>query len=191
MFRILEDKYILQCFRFPIEPGQFVLDEEEVGGNPHLIVCMKIYTKLKTYYEHITEIKKPIKQFEEPEITLKEYCASNTVKLSSILCLKQIIGAGHGRILRSVFRLLIAERGMTKKHVAWIYGEANAGKSNFIRRLRKIFGSDEVDWRGEYLPLKERNRRDLKTQIVTCEEFSATNALKTSCIHVTKMLFEG
>ena len=49
--------------------------------------------------------------------------------------------------------------------MVWIYGAANAGKSKFIRRLRSIFGSDEVDWRGEYLPLKTSNRAELKTQL--------------------------
>lgn len=53
-------------------------------------------------------------------------------------------------------------------------GSANAGKSIFIRMMRSIFGSDEVDWRGAYLPVRKRNRTDLKTQIVTCEEFNIT-----------------
>ena len=68
--------------------------------------------------------------------------------------MRKINDAGHGKILRSVYRLLISDRGKTKKHVVWVYGEANAGKSKFIRRLREIFGSDEVDWRGAYLPVK-------------------------------------
>ena len=116
---------------------------------------------------------------------MRQYCASNSVSLSPIACIKKVVEAGHGRVIRSVYRLMFPEV-KTKKKVAWIYGEANAGKSKFIRRIRKIFGSDEVDWRGEYLPLKERNRPDLKTQIVTCEEFSIVNAFKPGCLHVTK-----
>ena len=191
LYRSLEDKYILQCFRFPIEPCDFVFDEEEAGGDSHLIPCLKLYPKLKSHYQSILEVKNPKKFYEDPTTTLGAYCANNTVSFSPIACLRKITDAGHGKILRSVYRLLIAERGKTKKHVIWIYGEPNAGKSTIIRMLRKIFGSDEVDWRGAYLPLKERHRPELKTQIVTCEEFSSANAFKGDCIHVTKLLFEG
>ena len=191
LFKKLEDKYILQCFRFPIEPCDFVNDEEKIGGDDHLVVCMKIYPKLKSHYQNILEVKRPKKHYEEPQITLLEYCAKNSVSLSPIDCVRKINETGHGKILRSVYRLLFVEKGKTKKHVVWTYGEPNSGKSNFIRKLRKIFGSDEVDWRGAYLPLKERNRPELKTQIVTCEEFSSNNAFKEDCRHVTKQLFEG
>ena len=75
--------------------------------------------------------------------------------------------------------------------VAWIHGVSSSGKSQFIRRLRSIFGSDEVDWRGIYLPVRKTNRPDIKTQIVTCEEFSFANAFKPDSLHVTKLLFEG
>jgi hypothetical protein len=39
--------------------------------------------------------------------------------------------------------------------------------------------------------VRKRNRENLKTQIVTCEEFSFTNAFKPDSLHVTKLLFEG
>lgn len=97
--------------------------------------------------------------------------------------------AGHGRLLRATHNLLFGEK--TKRRTVWISGVASSGKSMFIRRLRSIFGSDEVDWRGVYLPVKKRYNGNIKTQLVTCEEFSFKNAFSDANYHVTKMLFEG
>jgi ribosome biogenesis GTPase A len=84
------------------------------------------------------------------------------VSVSPIECCKLINGAGHGRVLRSVYRLLLNRGNDSKRYVCWLYGIANSGKSLFIRRLRKIFASDEVDWRGEYLPVNDTNKRHIK-----------------------------
>ena len=51
----------------------------------------------------------------------------------------------------------------TKERTLWISGVANSGKSMFIRRLRSIFASDEVDWRGVYMPIRERHLPAVKT----------------------------
>lgn len=73
----------------------------------------------------------------------------------------------------------------------WLTGDANTGKSMFIRRLRQIFATDEVDWRGVYLPVKTKTNPLVKTQLVTCEEFSFKTAFSDNNYHVSKMLFEG
>ena len=69
-------------------------------------------------------------------------------------CVTIITDAGHGRILRGVSRLFYGER--TKRRTMWISGVANvsddmchdsgvqSGKSQFIRRLRRLLGSDEI-----------------------------------------------
>ena len=104
-------------------------------------------------------------------------------------CVKLVNNAGHGRLLRAVFNTLLSKK--TKKRTVWITGVASSGKSMFIRRLREIFASDEVDWRGVYLPVKKRYNMQVKTQLVTCEEFSFKNAFSDANLHVTKMLLEG
>lgn len=48
-----------------------------------------------------------------------------------------------------------------------------------------------MDWRGIYLPVRERSNPLIKTQLITCEEFSFKNAFSDPNYHVTKMLFEG
>ena len=73
----------------------------------------------------------------------------------------------------------------------WLWGQASTGKSYFIRRIREIFASSEVQWKGEYLPDTEVTRPDLKTQLVTCEEFDFHTAFGPSTINTTKLLFEG
>ena len=123
-------------------------------------------------------------------------------------CAKLINNAHHGKALRCVWRLLLSgvER---KEHLVWLYGlgkydtccltdlcimcfcAASCGKSEFIRRLRAIFASVEVDWSAQYLPESKRNLPDVKEQLVTCEEFSCENALAKGQIHKTKQLFEG
>ena len=85
------------------------------------------------------------------------------MSISPIKCCRIINKAGHGRIIRSVYRLLINRGNDSKRFVCWLYGVANSGKSRFIRRLNKIFASDEVDWRGEYLTEGEVNKPHIKT----------------------------
>lgn len=48
-----------------------------------------------------------------------------------------------------------------------------------------------MDWRGIYLPVRERSNSLIETQLITCEEFSFKNAFSDANYHVTKMLFEG
>ena len=103
--------------------------------------------------------------------------------------MRLVARAGHGRLLRGIARLLFGKK--SKKRVVWVFGNPNSGKSQFIRRLRSILGSDEVSWRGAYLPVKERNRSDLVTQVVTCEEFNFKHAFAEGTLEVTKLLFEG
>ena len=67
---------------------------------------------------------------------------------SNIQCAHLINDAGHGTIMRSVWRLLLDNKTKSKKHVCWLYGVASSGKTKFIKRLGSIFASDEVDWRG-------------------------------------------
>ena len=76
-------------------------------------------------------------------------------------------------------------------HVLWLCGKASAGKSYFIRRLRKIFASSEVAWKGEYIPSSNHTRPEIKTQLVTCEEFDFHTAFGPSTLETTKLLFEG
>ena len=38
--------------RFLIEPSEFVNDEDAIGGDPHYLACMKIYSKLENHFEN-------------------------------------------------------------------------------------------------------------------------------------------
>ena len=76
-------------------------------------------------------------------------------------CARLVSNARHGRALRSIWRLLLS--GVKRKeHLVWLYGLASCGKSEFIRRVRGIFASAEVDWSGPYMPERERNLPLLK-----------------------------
>ena len=94
-------------------------------------------------------------------------------------------------MLRSVFRLLLHRGTDNKRWVCWITGQANSGKSEFIRRLGQIFASDDVDWKGKYLPVNKTNRPEIQTQLVTCEEFNRSAAFNQQNFSNTKMLFQG
>ena len=50
--------------------------------------------------------------------------------------------------MRRFWRLFLDRKRKSKKHVCWLYGVASSGKTKFIKRLWRIFASDEVDWRG-------------------------------------------
>ena len=78
----------------------------------------------------------------------------------------------HGEALRTIHKVLIKyRREGNKVHVIWLWGQASSGKSYLIRRLREIFASVEVAWKGEYLPATKMTRPEIATQLVTCEEF--------------------
>jgi len=49
----------------------------------------------------------------------------------------------------------LVDRKTNKVFVIWLYGIASSGKSMLVRRLRRIFAGDEVDWRGQYLPVRK------------------------------------
>ena len=103
--------------------------------------------------------------------------------------MRLVLNSGHGRLLRGIVRLLFGKEA--KRRVMWMFGGPNSGKSQFIRRLRSLFGSDEVSWRGVYLPVRERVNPELMTQLVTCEEFNFKQAFSEGTLEVTKLLFEG
>ena len=185
----LEQEYILTLRRFPLEPNEFARAKGELS-EAHWSTVLKNWRFLTQHFQSAQEIQRKKPVFEDPRTTLQEYCKGNEVAIDPIQCVETISKAGHGRILRSVWRLLLSGK-KTKCSVAWMHGIASSGKSQFIRRLRSIFSSDEVDWRGPYLPVRKRNREDIQTQIVTCEEFSFINAFRPDSLHVTKLLFEG
>ena len=94
-------------------------------------------------------------------------------------------------MLRSIFRLLLNRGSDNKRWVCWITGKRNSGKSEFIRALGQIFASDEVEWRGKYLPVTKTNRPSVETQLVTCEEFAKSNAFSKENLPNTKKIFQG
>ena len=159
----LEDKYILTCKRFPIHPADFLHQESDEHGEEHYLALVKIYERLEKHYQTHLKLQNHNRIGEEPIETLKKYCDSHSVSLSPIECARRISKAHHGRILRSVYRVLIGDRCRSKVHVCWMYDEPSSGKSQFIRRVRKIFSGDEIEWRGQFLPVTSTNRPDIKT----------------------------
>jgi len=73
----------------------------------------------------------------------------------------------------------------------WLYGLASCGKSEFVRRIRGIFASEEIAFGETYLPVQSRNLPHLKEQLVVCEEFSCHHAFSRRNLNVTKQLLEG
>ena len=149
--------------------------------------------KLQEYQASCQKIFPPKLEVESPRITLDEYCETNAVASSPIECARLVNGARHGKAVRAVWRLLLddAVHKTAKKSAAWVVGRANSGKSEFIRRLRRLFASAEVDFRGAYLPVRLRNLSKIREQLVTCEEFNNTHGFSKDQLHVTKLLFEG
>ena len=144
----LEEKYILTCKRFPLNPSVFLKQEADEHGDEYWVACVKIFEKLERHYQTAQKFQHRNRRDEGPEETLQKYCDSHSVSLSPVECARQINKAHHGRILRSVYRVLIGDRSCSKVHVCWMYDEPSSGKSQFIRRVRKIFSGDEVEWRG-------------------------------------------
>ena len=107
-------------------------------------------------------------------------------------CYESIKNANHEEALKATWEIFFSRRPEDgKKHVLWLHGVANAGKSYYIRRLREIFASQEISWKNEYLPATSTTRPELTTQLVTCEEFDYNTAFSPAVAEATKILFEG
>jgi hypothetical protein len=102
--------------------------------------------ELKKYFENAKELYKPNMTYETVGKTLRDYVDQTGIVEDQLTCLKKIIAAGHGTVLREITRLLFEKKSKTR--TLWLCGVANSGKSIFIRLLDLIFASDEVDWRG-------------------------------------------
>ena len=144
-----------------MDPGEFVRSYED-DSDDHQYVLYDMFEKLESLYTSAQKIKQRPQEQQLPSETLQEYVKNILVSVSPIECCRLITEAGHARVLRSVYRLLLNRGNDSKRYVCWLYGIANSGKSMFIRRLRKIFASDEVDWRGEYLPVNDTNKRHVR-----------------------------
>ena len=84
--KVLEKEYILLCYRFPICPYDFMRLKTEEGGESYYYSCIKVAEKLERHHEKILKFHKPVRRYENPEVTLKEYCSKNTIDISPIEC---------------------------------------------------------------------------------------------------------
>lgn len=189
----VEERYLNTLIRAPVSPVTWVNDEYPKTDADNAIV-RKLLIKgklkpMKEYHQHALALEAVEPVFEEIGETLEKYIASHGIIQTDMECLRLVVDAGHGKIVRELTRLMFGAR--TKVRTLWISGVANSGKSMLIRRLRSIFASDEVDWRGVYMPVRERNMPDIKSQLLTCEEFNFKEAFADGNLAVTKLLMEG
>jgi len=193
IWKEVEERYVNALIRTPVEPSVWINDEfPKTDSECAPIRALFIKGKLKMfkdYYNAAVELDTVQPQFEDVEETLQKYVASRGAIQSDVDCLKLVTLAGHGKIVREIVRLMFGDR--TKERTIWISGVANSGKSMLIRRIREIFASDEVDWRGVYMPIRYRNLPQIKTQLLTCEEFNFKDAFADNNLAVTKLLMEG
>ena len=75
----------------------------------------------------------PNKLYEPVDKTLQDYVNQTGLLEDQLTCVKMVIEAGHGTILRAITRLLFEKQ--IKTRTLWISGVANSGKSIFIRLL--------------------------------------------------------
>ena len=155
MKKSLKSQFIKKCHKTGVSVEEFSKDVISSGSENALIAVIMINERLDLYQTAIEKIRKVKPEYEDPRLTLEKFCEANTVAASPFASIMKINGAGHGRALRSFWRLLIGNRGKTKKHVTWLNGKANGGKSSFMRRVFKIFSTHMVGWRGVYLPLQD------------------------------------
>ena len=186
----LVKKYILTADRDLLEPKQFINFYED-DSEVHLMALYKVAKQLGEHYDTAVYLQTPDPVEKTPQDTLKEYVNRIDAVQSDIGCCKVINNAGHGRMLRSVFRRLFDRGNDEKMCVSQFIGPRNSGKSQFLRRLGEIFAGDEVDWRGKYLCVARTNQKNVKPQMITCEEFNKSHAFNRENIGTTKRLFEG
>ena len=120
--RSLKTKFIKECHKTGVDVEDFSKSEIAKGSEHSLIAVVMINEKLDLYQKAIEKIKKVKPVYEDPKLTLRKFCAANTVAVSPVTSIMRINNAGHGRALRSFWRLLIGKRGKTKKHVTWLNG---------------------------------------------------------------------
>ena len=126
----IEQKYLVELERAGNKVNlEMFLDEVMNESTVKFQAGVKIYRTLKNYEENFKEIRPPVLEKESLEDTLRKFCSSNSVKKSPLECAQLINHSHHGRILRSVYRLFLDSSVDDKRHVCWMYGGANSGKS--------------------------------------------------------------
>ena len=152
---------------------------------------LKVLPKLKLHEQSHKEIFKPQLLDEPAQYTLKKFVEANKTDKSPLQCLRLVNKAhGHARAVRGLYRILLSGQDY-KKHVVWLNGVPNSGKSQLIKRAFGIFASQSVSWRGEFMPVSEVNLPELVPQLVTATEFNLNTALDPKNLPTTKNLFEG
>ena len=72
--------------------------------------------------------------------TLADYNDENCSELNKAECYDKVINADHGDCMHAVNNVWF-KREDPKKHLVWLYGKRNSGKSSFIKYLEQIFCS--------------------------------------------------
>ena len=77
------------------------------------------------------------------EETLEKFTSENDCEVDDPV--KAVDDAGHGEFLRATHEIFI-ERNDPKKHLVWLYGKRNAGKSTFIKMFEGIFSCQRIQF---------------------------------------------
>ena len=72
--------------------------------------------------------------------SLLDYNDENCVDLDAGECYRKVVNAEHGGCLIALNNVWF-KRADPKKHLVWLYGMRNSGKSSLIKYLEKIFCS--------------------------------------------------
>ena len=187
----VKDEYLAALIRCPYDPYAWLNDEYPRDKHEivHKIMMEGKLQAFEAYYENAKKLHSQKPVFQPVQTTLNDYVDHTGIEEDQLTCLRLVISAGHGTILREITRLLFGPR--TKERTLWISGAANSGKTKFIQRLNEIFASDEVDWKGLYLPVSTRTKPKIERQILSSEEFSFEDAFAKSNRAITKQLMEG
>ena len=104
----VRDEYIKACIRCPIDPKIWINDiyPKEEHEVVHTLMIGGMFQDLKNCYETAKELYTPNQVYEPVDKTLEDYVSQTGLLEDSISCLKLVIKAGHGTILREITRLL-------------------------------------------------------------------------------------
>lgn len=156
LFEEIIDRYSGVLIRCIIIPKQWLNAEFPIHDPDNEVIYKGLIKgkiqRMNDCHKNAIDLMSPESIWENEILTLKNFVDQHGTEHDPIDCVRLVSNSGHGQLLRATVNLLFGER--TKKRTIWITGMANSGKSMFVRRLRTIFASDEVDWRGVYLPVK-------------------------------------
>ncbi len=151
-FEGLKGKYMTRLHESNITPTEFM---KEQVTEAQLYQCYVNEDFMKKMYCFKQEWAGSGAEEHTLEETLDRFTAAQECLVDDPV--KAIDDARHGEVLRAVYSIFF-ERKDPKKHLVWLYGRRNTGKSTFIKLFESLFSCQRIQFETRYITTREKSQ---------------------------------